>query len=174
VNSDLFGAPTLIGLKVRLQRDIDRENPCHDNVAVIYPGKAQHAGELRCERCDAFRGWLPQSTRAFILETVRRFGAPPEPIIVRQQEQENKAMAFEQKDNSWALFRNDRKEGENDPDYKGSATIGGVEYWLNAWLRTSKAGQKYFSGSLKPKVWKGDGERKPVSVQQDLNDEVPF
>jgi hypothetical protein len=63
---DLFGSPTVVGIKVKLDRDIDRENPCHDNVAVIHPGKAQHAGELRCAHCDRYRGWLPQSTCNFI------------------------------------------------------------------------------------------------------------
>jgi hypothetical protein len=42
-----------------------------------------------------------------------------------------------------ALFRNDRKEDDNDPDYRGTLNVGGVEHWLNAWLRTSaKTGRK--------------------------------
>src|SRR5262249_53181929 len=77
-----------VGLKVKLDRDIDREKPCHDNLAVIHPGKAQHAGEFRCAICGAHRGWCSQATHNLICETVRRFGAPGEPIIVRQNQQE--------------------------------------------------------------------------------------
>jgi hypothetical protein len=85
-NVDLFDSPTVVGLKVKLARNIDRGQPCHDNVAVIHPGKAQHAGELRCAACGAHRGWLPQSTRDFILETVRRFGAPETITVHRDAE----------------------------------------------------------------------------------------
>lgn len=60
-------------------------------------------------------------------------------------------MAYEQKDNSGALFRNSRKEQPNHPDYTGTAVIEGVEYWLSAWVKESKGGQKYFSMSYKPK-----------------------
>ena len=82
---------------------------------------------------------------AFINETIRCFnGAPPVSIILRRQLQETK-MAFEQKDNTGALFRNDRKEGENHPDYNGSITVDGVEHWLNGWLKTSQAGKKSLS-----------------------------
>ena len=46
-------------------------------------------------------------------------------------------------DNSGALFKNDRKEQEKQPDYKGSLTVNGSEYWISAWLNESKSGQKY-------------------------------
>ena len=55
------------------------------------------------------------------------------------------------KDNSGVLFKNDKKEGEKDPDYKGNINVGGTEYWLNAWIKTSKAGAKFMSLSVKPK-----------------------
>ena len=31
---DLFGNVTAVGIKVKLVRDIDRDKPCHDNIAV--------------------------------------------------------------------------------------------------------------------------------------------
>jgi hypothetical protein len=61
-------------------------------------------------------------------------------------------MAYEQKDNSGALFKNSRKEQPNQPDYTGTVVIDGVEYWLSAWVKESKnSGQKFFSLSFKPK-----------------------
>lgn len=55
-----------------------------------------------------------------------------------------------QRDNSGVMFKNDRKEQPNHPDYKGSATIDGVEFWLSAWIKEGKSG-KFMSLSVKPK-----------------------
>jgi hypothetical protein len=60
-------------------------------------------------------------------------------------------MAFEQKDNTGAIFVNDRKEKDTHPDRSGSATIDGVEYWVSGWLKKTKDGQPYLSLAFKPK-----------------------
>lgn len=52
---------------------------------------------------------------------------------------------YEQKDNSGAMFVNDKKESDTHPDRKGSAMIDGKEYWVSGWINTSKAGTKYMS-----------------------------
>jgi hypothetical protein len=39
MNADLFGNPTLIGLRVKLDRPVDRERPCCNNVCIIGVGK---------------------------------------------------------------------------------------------------------------------------------------
>jgi hypothetical protein len=84
-------APTspAIGMTVRLDRDIDRLKPCHANIAIIHPGKGGHAGELRCATCGRHRGWASKAMIDFITETARRFGAPAEPLIWRQQNHEH-------------------------------------------------------------------------------------
>lgn len=69
-------------------------------------------------------------------------------------------MAYEQKDGQGSLFRNDKKEPgnpahENYADYTGSCTLQGEQMWVNAWVKTSKDGKKYFSLSFKPKEAKG-------------------
>ena len=53
--------------------------------------------------------------------------------------------------NSGSLFKNDKKETESQPVYKGSINIEGVDYWLSAWLNTSKQGVKYMSLKATPK-----------------------
>lgn len=53
--------------------------------------------------------------------------------------------------NRGTLFRNDRKETDNHPDYNGSINVGGQEFWLNAWIKTSSKGTKFMSLSVKPK-----------------------
>ena len=58
-----------IGMTVRLDRAIDRREPCCSNIARLHPGKAQHAAELRCAECGAHRGWLRREALDFLTET---------------------------------------------------------------------------------------------------------
>lgn len=91
-------------------------------------------------------------------------------------------MAYEMKPNTGSLFKNDRKEADTHPDYKGTALIDGLgECWLDAWINTANNGSKYMSLKIKPK----DGVKPPRSIggvydtdpqptPADLDDEVPF
>ena len=60
-------------------------------------------------------------------------------------------MAYEQKDNSGSLFKNDKKEKDSHPNAKGSAKIDGVEYWVSAWTKKDKNGNPWQSLSFTPK-----------------------
>jgi hypothetical protein len=53
--------------------------------------------------------------------------------------------------NRGALFRNNRREADTDADFRGSINVGGTEYWLNGWSKTSKAGEKYLSLPVREK-----------------------
>lgn len=76
----------------------------------------------------------------------------------------------QKKDNSGALFKNERKESENHPSHTGSITVAGVEYWLSAWVKEGTKG-KYFSLSVKPKEAKPEQQAPAPFVD---GGEIPF
>jgi hypothetical protein len=84
MNTDLFGSPTLIGLRVKLDRPIDKERPCCRNFCIIGPARGPHAGELSCADCSQHRGWLSKPTAQWLKTVVKKFGAPTSPIIIRK------------------------------------------------------------------------------------------
>lgn len=87
-------------------------------------------------------------------------------------------MAYEQKPNTGSLFKNDRKESDSHPDYKGSALIDGLgECWLDAWVNTAKDGGKYMSLKIKPKDERREiaaPANHPGTSLADLDDDIPF
>jgi hypothetical protein len=50
-------------------------------------------------------------------------------------------MAFEPKDNSGALFKNERREKDTHPHATGTAIIDGVEYYVSAWTKDGRKGR---------------------------------
>lgn len=74
--------------------------------------------------------------------------------------------------NSGVLFRNDRKETENHPDYTGTINIEGQEYWLSGWLNDKK-GRKYQKLSAKRKEAKQQ-PRQQVRQQSIPDEDIPF
>jgi len=60
-------------------------------------------------------------------------------------------MAYEPKDGSGALFKNDKGGNEARPDYRGDLMLNGVQYEISSWLKTAQNGNKFMSLSVKPK-----------------------
>lgn len=53
--------------------------------------------------------------------------------------------------NSGALFKNDKQGNDNWPDYRGQINVNGQDFWISAWLKTSKKdGTKYMSLAVQP------------------------
>lgn len=85
-------------------------------------------------------------------------------------------MAYEPKDNTGTLFRNDKREKDTHPNATGTAIIGGVEYWVSSWTKEGAKG-KFQSLSFKPKVERAQEIRRDAqrtSYDEDPNDDVPF
>lgn len=83
--------------------------------------------------------------------------------------------------NSGALFKNDKKTTPNHPDMRGSLNVGGVEYWVSCWTKTSKAGAKFMSLSVQPKEQErpasvatgGRNDPRP-NVTEEFDDKIPW
>jgi hypothetical protein len=94
-------------------------------------------------------------------------------------------MAYEKRDNSGSLFKNDKRKTDKHANMAGSIMVNGVDYWINGWTKETKNGDKYISLSVTPKEAKKetqgqsvyDDHRKtePVSTRNvDLDDDIPF
>jgi len=83
-------------------------------------------------------------------------------------------MAFEQRDMSGSLFRNDKKESESHPNAKGSAKIDGVDYWLDAWTKKDKNGNPWQSLSFKRKTTPANPPAPRNREPGDDDDALPF
>ncbi len=60
------------------------------------------------------------------------------------------------------LFKNKDKDSDKHPDYKGQCEIDGRQCWMDAWIKTPKAGgDKFMSVSFKFKTAQqgGSGNR---------------
>jgi uncharacterized protein (DUF736 family) len=77
---------------------------------------------------------------------------------------------METKNNSGAIFKNDKKTSETHPDYKGKVNVNGADMEVALWLKESKAGTKYFSATFQEPYVKP--EARVVTDEQD--DDLPF
>lgn len=92
------------------------------------------------------------------------------------------AQQYEIRDNSGSIFKNNRKEKENQPDYTGKALIDGKEKAVSMWVKEGKNG-KFFSVSFQ-EPWKPAGEpdkangyvkdNQPLNEYPDEDSLIPF
>ena len=76
--------------------------------------------------------------------------------------------------NRGSLFKNDRKDDAKFPDYKGSINVEGTEYWLSAWIKLSKDGQKFMSLSIKNKNADASLNKPKKGIKQEYDADIPF
>lgn len=88
---------------------------------------------------------------------------------------------MEQKNNSGAIFKNDKKTADNQPDYRGKIVVDNKEWEISLWLRESNKGLKYFSAAIK-EPWVASNETpqlkstsdKIKADTNDFDDGLPF
>ena len=77
---------------------------------------------------------------------------------------------METKNNSGAIFKNDKKTAETHPDYKGKVNVNGKDMEIALWLKESKSGLKYFSTSFSEPYVKPEA----AVVTDEQDDDLPF
>jgi hypothetical protein len=54
--------------------------------------------------------------------------------------------------NRVAIFKNEKRDGDKDPEYTGTVNVDGADYFIDLWVKeSSKTGKKFFSGKIKRK-----------------------
>jgi len=84
--------------------------------------------------------------------------------------------------NSGAIYRNEKKEKETQPDYTGKCTLEGKEYNLSGWINKSKAGKNYLRllfkeiqpVDLNATAVQGKATMPPMNNEQEQADDLPF
>jgi hypothetical protein len=80
--------------------------------------------------------------------------------------------------NRGVLFKNDRKETDNHPDYSGQVNVEGVEYFFSGWIKTAgpnakNPGSKFLSVSVSKKR-EQPAPRATPSPSLYYDDDIPF
>jgi uncharacterized protein (DUF736 family) len=79
---------------------------------------------------------------------------------------------MEAKNNSGAIFKNDKKTKETHPDYRGKVMVNGKEMEVALWVKESAKGLKYFSAAFSEPYVPTEAPR--IQVQQIDEDDLPF
>lgn len=90
-------------------------------------------------------------------------------------------MTFQHKENSGTLFKNNKKENERQPDYRGEVNVNGELFQIAAWVKEGKNG-KFFSLSVKEPYQKDEAQTHKgfnrdgdvPSGRDEENDFIPF
>ena len=81
--------------------------------------------------------------------------------------------------NRGQIWKNDRKETDKHPDFRGSLNVNGQEFWVSAWKRKPDANPKApaLSFSVQPKEQQSQQPQQNFQAPQqnnDLDGDIPF
>lgn len=82
--------------------------------------------------------------------------------------------------NRGSIWKNDKKQKDTHPDFRGSLDVEGVEYWVSAWKRKPDANPKApaLSFSIQRKdeqtAQQGGGKQESTQIPEDFDDSIPF
>lgn len=77
----------------------------------------------------------------------------------------------EPRDNCGTLSRNDKRATDKHPTHRGKALIGGVKYWVSAWVKEGQYG-KFFSLAFTPADQPAEPAAAPAA--DTLDDDILF
>jgi hypothetical protein len=83
---------------------------------------------------------------------------------------------MELKENAVLIFKNDRKNGETHPDYKGEIDVNGQRFDIALWVKEGTKG-KFYSGKISEPWKKPEAEPAKEQPQADgptNTDDLPF
>ena len=73
--------------------------------------------------------------------------------------------------NRGAIFKNDYKQKDTHPDYRGKINVDGVEKEISLWVKTSKEGKSFFSASISEPYVKAENT---APLPPPIGDDMPF
>jgi uncharacterized protein (DUF736 family) len=76
---------------------------------------------------------------------------------------------MENKTNTGAIFKNDKKTNEKQPDYRGKVNVNGKEMEVALWVKQGKNGSFFSAAFSEPYV-----AQEPTNPPVPLNDDLPF
>ena len=82
-------------------------------------------------------------------------------------------MAYEQREGSATLFRNDKKSSDKAPDWRGEGMLNGELIEIAAWEKSGSRGM-FFSLNLKPKQAYVPKQEKVTSDSNEDDLDIPF
>jgi len=86
-------------------------------------------------------------------------------------------MAFQHKENSGSLFKNEKKISDSHPDLTGEIMVNGKLHFLSAWRKEGKKGPYYSVSIGKEKIpqgFKPAGSDEITNSDPFIDDSVPF
>ena len=92
-------------------------------------------------------------------------------------------MANYDNNNSGMMARNDRRTTDKHPEFTGTITVDGRDYWISAWVNEGREGskmegKKYFSIKVNPKDLPASATRqapsRPAPDFSDMDSDIPF
>jgi hypothetical protein len=81
---------------------------------------------------------------------------------------------MENKTNTGAIFKNDKKTNEKQPDYKGKVNVNGKEMEVALWVKQGKFGSFFSASFSEPYVAPENNVISNVPVGDSINSDLPF
>lgn len=73
---------------------------------------------------------------------------------------------------TFILFINDKKDNDRAPDRSGTLNVGGVEYFMDGWIKHGSKGP-FLSGRIKPKKKQADTPDRRNAPRDESDDASP-